>query len=198
VLLGTLIALLLGGLLLVPGNAGQKRSARNFEIQPSDLTCILGWKQIRNFRITNVLSKSKLKKAIKVAERQRGRYPVGTIIQLIPFEVMIKHRRKFSPETGGWEFLTLQGFRTFQLVIDPATGNPIFDTQGTTNVTNFLGGNCFGCHSKADESFDMVCERDHGCDPLGGLLARFTAEDFANLAAIGDPRCADLVAEGGE
>jgi hypothetical protein len=189
-----LAPLVVAGLLVTPAGTGEKRSARTFQIQPEDLDCILGWRQIRNFRITNVLGKAKLKRAIKVAERQRGRYPVGTIIQLIPFEVMVKHRRKFSPETGGWEFLTLQGFRRFQLELDPETGDPIIDTQGTTEVTNFFGGNCFGCHSKADKTFDLVCERDHGCDSLGPLLSGFTAEDFINLALAGDPRCAEQAA----
>jgi len=192
-----LVPLLLASLLLMPADAGEKRSAKNFQVQVEDLTCILGWKQIRNFRITNVLSKSKLKRAIKVAERQHGRYPVGTIIQLIPFEVMVKHRRKVFPETGGWEFLTLQGFKRFQLDVDPDTGNPIIDAQGTTDVTNFAGGNCLTCHSKAGKTFDLVCERNHGCDSLGALLSGFTAEDFTNLALGGDPRCAEL-AEGGQ
>jgi len=196
--LGGLMALLFAGVLAMPADAGDKRSAKTFQVQPEDLDCIVGWQQVRNFRITNVLGKNKLKKAIKVAERQRGRYPVGTIIQLIPFEVMVKHRRKFSPETSGWEFLTLQGFSSFQLDIDPATGNPIIDAQGTTEVTNFFNGNRFGCHSKADEQFDLVCERNHGCDSLGPLLSGLSAEQFTNLALATDPRCAELAAAGGE
>jgi hypothetical protein len=196
--LSALALLALAALLLMPAAAGEKRSAKNFQVEPADLDCILGWTQVRNFRITNVLGRKKLEKAIKTAERQRGRYPVGTIIQLIPFEVMVRHRRKFSPETRGWEFLTLRGFRRFQLELDPDTGEPIIDTQGTTEVTNFLGGNCLGCHSKAATRFDLVCERDHGCDSLGPLLSNFTAEDFTNLALSGDPRCAELVAEGAE
>ena len=31
---------------------------------------------------------------------------------------------------------------------------------------NRFGGNCFGCHAKAETKFDMVCEHAHGCDPL--------------------------------
>ena len=175
-----------------PVAAGQNGKRKDFIVQPEHLTCILGWDQVRNFRITNPLGKRKLRKALRVAKRQRGRYPVGTIIQLIPFEVMVKRRKGFSPETRDWEFLTLKDFSVFQVLLDPETGNPIIDSRGTTEVVNFVGGDggrCFACHSKAAKRFDLVCEQDHGCDPIP--LAG-TAETFAALARAFDPRCADF------
>jgi hypothetical protein len=33
-------------------------------------------------------------------------------------------------------------------------------------VINSFGMNCADCHAMADPKFDMVCENDHGCDPL--------------------------------
>jgi hypothetical protein len=189
--LGFFVVFLLGSF-VSPGAAGQKGKRKDFIVQPEHLTCILEWEQVRNFRITNPLGKRKLRKALRVAKRQRGRYPVGTIIQLIPFEVMVKRRKGFSPETRDWEFLTLKGFRRFRLELDAETGQPAIDIRGTTEVVNFVGGNCFACHSAAAKRFDLVCERDHGCASLPPPLSIFTVEQFVALARVGDPRCADL------
>ena len=34
-------------------------------------------------------------------------YPVGTILQLMPFEAMVKHPREKFPNTNGWELFFL-------------------------------------------------------------------------------------------
>ena len=188
--LGCLVALLAGGVAATPAAAGQTGKRRDFVIEPEHLACILEWDRVRNFRITNLVSERKRKRALRVAKRERGRYPVGTVIQLIPFEVMVKRGRGFSKETRDWEFLTLAGFRQFRLQLDPATGNPIIDTRGTTEVVNFLDGNCFACHGKSKKRFDLVCEQEHGCDPLP--LSGLTPEGFDDIARTGDPRCAAL------
>ena len=95
--------------------------------------------------------------ALAVARSPKGGvYPVGTLIQLIPTEAMVKRHKGYSPATGDWEF--------FSLGVSP---------QGTTikssgaKVKNFLGGNCSACHGLAKPQFDFVCGKNHGCAPLG-------------------------------
>jgi hypothetical protein len=180
-----------GAVLIVPPPSTTAAEKRDVVVEASDLTCILEWTQVRNFRITNILNKRKLKRALRVAARQRGHYPPGTVIQLIPFEVMVKHRKGFAPETNDWEFMTLRGFTRFQIDLDPLTGDPIIDTRGTAAVVNFLGGNCVACHGKAEAQYDFVCEQDHGCDSLGPLDG-FTAAQFDDIARAGDPRCENV------
>ncbi|HGG57646.1 MAG TPA: hypothetical protein ENK31_07615, partial [Nannocystis exedens] len=79
----------------------------DFDALADDFVCILDWAQVRNFRIHNFLDH--LDEAIAVAESaDGGDYPVGTIIQLIPGEAMIKRGAGISPETGDWEFFELK------------------------------------------------------------------------------------------
>jgi hypothetical protein len=95
--------------------------------------------------------------ALAVANSAKGGvYPVGTIIQLIPTEVMVKRRPGWNAATHDWEF--------FSLDVSP-TGTKII-SRGATDVRNRFGLDCLSCHAKAAPQFDMVCEKDHGCDPL--------------------------------
>ena len=82
-------------------------------------------------------------------------YPVGTVIQLIPTEAMVKRHKGYSPATGDWEF--------FSLNVSP-TGTKI--QSSGTKVKNFFGGDCASCHMAAKSHFDFVCEKTHGCAPL--------------------------------
>ena len=65
---------------------------------------------------------------------------------------------------------------------------------------NRFGGNCFTCHIKAHPEFDLVCDNNHGCDPIpitramSGALQHTdprcknppaSAEDAAALAQLG-------------
>src|SRR5207244_13178579 len=60
----------------------------------------------------------KLRKALRIAERDlpARRYPPGTILQLFPFEAMVKRGGRFNPEGDGWEF--------FRLSVTPAGTRP--------------------------------------------------------------------------
>ena len=124
-------------------------------------------------RITNKLGR--LKAALAVARSATGGvYPPGTIIQLVPFEAMVKRRKGWSPKTGDWEFFSLQV---------SGAGTKILH-RGTTTVVNQFGGNCFNCHAKAKPQWDFICEQSHGCDPipLGAALIDSLQKN--------DPRCA--------
>ena len=111
-----------------------------------------------------------LEEALAVARNPRDAvYPVGTVLQLIPTEAMVKRREGYSPSTGDWEF--------FSLHVSP-TGTEI--QSSGAKVKNFLGADCASCHLPAKAHFDFVCEKAHGCAPLGlpdGLIATIQKGD---------------------
>lgn len=94
-------------------------------------------------------------------------------MQLVPTEVMVKHRSGWNAATRDWEF--------FELDVS-AEGSGIRN-RGFADVVNQFGGNCFGCHIKAEPKFDLICEQNHGCDSIP-----VTREMIAGIQAA-DPRC---------
>ena len=127
----------------------------DFEAQATDFQNLHTMTKVRGFYIDNRLGH--LDEALAVANSPRGgTYPVGTIIQLVPQEAMVKREQGFSPATRDWEF--------FFLSVSPA-GTEI-QTRGAADVVNRFGGNCASCHQGAEARFDGVCEKDHGCAPL--------------------------------
>lgn len=85
-----------------------------------------------------------------------GTYPVGSVVQLVPTEAMVKRAPGFSPATNDWEFF----------VLDATDQGTAIVTRGGAEVVNRFGGSCADCHSAAEARFDLVCEQDHGCAPL--------------------------------
>jgi hypothetical protein len=146
--------------------------AKDFTVTPDFFSCIANWTKIRNTRIFHPRKKM-LRKAIRVFEsgKPHRRYPVGTILQLIPFEAMVKHKKRYFPETDGWEFFAL-GVSKAGTVINSHGGDAI----------NFVNLSCKTCHSAASK-FDWVCEKGHGCNPIP-----VTDELIARLQE-NDPRC---------
>lgn len=141
-------------------------------LEADDFGCILDFPKVHRFRITNVLGN--LDASLAVANSpDGGEYPIGTLIQLIPTEAMVKRAPGFEPAAKDWEF--------FSLAVD-AQGTEILD-RGAAQVVNQFGGNCFDCHAKAAPQWDFVCEQDHGCDPLPFTEAQIEAVQNA------DPRC---------
>ena len=137
-----------------------------------DFACIKDMTKVRRFYLTNVLGD--LDATLAVADSPTGgEYPVGTLIQLVPTEAMVKRAPGFAPAAHDWEF--------FSLAVD-AGGTEILD-RGAEQVVNAFGGNCFGCHAKAEPQWDFVCETDHGCDPLPLTAGQIEAIQDA------DPRC---------
>jgi hypothetical protein len=146
------------------GNGGDSTSTsstastappEDFVAEADDFVNIHAMTEVRGFFIDNRLGH--LDEAIAVANSpDGGTYPVGTIIQLVPQEAMVKRHKGFSPATNDWEF--------FFLEVSPA--GTVIDVRGTDDVVNRFGGNCASCHSAAEPQFDMVCEDDHGCEPL--------------------------------
>ncbi|HTE53985.1 MAG TPA: hypothetical protein VK698_24185 [Kofleriaceae bacterium] len=148
--------------------------AEDLDMQAADFTCVRDGTKVHQFFVRNALGH--LDEAVEVASSTTGgTYPVGTILQLIPTEAMVKRAPGWSPATGDWEF--------FSLVVS-ASGTTI-DARGTEDVENAFGGNCLECHARAEPQWDLVCEDTHGCEPLG------VGDDVITALQDSDPRCAD-------
>jgi hypothetical protein len=123
-------------------------------------------------------NKRKLRKAVRVAARDLPgkRYPVGTILQFIAGEAMVKRGGRFNREGNGWEF--------FRLAISPA-GTTIV-ARGGAEVTNTVfpgrpAASCQNCHAPAKQ-FDFICEGHAGVQQLG------LPDNIIRLLQV-DPRC---------
>ena len=153
------------------GGAGGAGVA-DLDMTEADFGCILKWDKVRLFRITNLLGNVKGALAAANAPGTMD-YPVGTVIQLIPNEAMVKRRKGFDAASNDWEFFFLD---------TSAAGTKIVK-RGVTDVVNQFNGNCLNCHTKAMKEFDFVCEKTHGCDPLP------IGDDIILSTQNGDPRC---------
>ena len=128
---------------------------KKIAIDDTTFKCLQEMTPVRGFFVANLLGK--LDDTLKVAKSPTGGvYPPGSVVQLVPTEVMVKHKPGFSPATKDWEY--------FELKVSPE-GSKI-NVRGETNVVNRFGGNCFGCHVAAKPEWDSICEKDHGCAPL--------------------------------
>ncbi|MGZ4794563.1 MAG: hypothetical protein ACXV8T_01580 [Acidimicrobiia bacterium] len=147
------------------------RSREDLDVTAADFVNLHDMTPVRGFFVANRLGH--LRQALAVANAPSGgTYPVGTILQLVPQEAMVKRRAGFDPKTHDWEFLFLG---------TDASGTTI-EKRGTTDVVNRFGGNCFSCHAAARSRFDLVCEHDHGCAPLP------IGDDVIRSVQAADPR----------
>ncbi len=128
---------------------------KGLSISASDFDCVLDMSPVRGFYVDNLIE-GELDNTLAVANAGSGEYPPGSVVQLVPGEVMVKHPKGFSPATKDWEF--------FELNVS-AEGTEI-GKRGFVDVVNRFGGNCFACHVQARPEFDMICETGHGCEPI--------------------------------
>jgi hypothetical protein len=127
----------------------------DLDMAPTDFHNINTMTRVRGFFIDNRLGH--LVEALRVANSPTGGiYPVGTIIQLVPFEAMVKRRKGWNPPTQDWEFFSLK----------VSGAGTAIGVRGTTTVVNQFGGSCFSCHDLAQSQWNLVCEHSHGCAPL--------------------------------
>ena len=141
------------------------------KVTDESFKCIMEMTKVRHFYVDNLLGN--LAGTVTAANAGTGDYPEGSVVQLMPNEVMIKHQKGFSPATRDWEF--------FWIDVDK-NGSKIY-TRGFAEVNNRFGLNCFTCHVKAKPEFDFICETEHGCDPIPVTKAMFGALQRT------DPRC---------
>ncbi len=150
--------------------------AQDVTVSENSFTCIRDGHKIRNTYIRNA-DPEKLKEAVRIFKNSvpDKEYPVGTILQLVPFEAMVKHPREKFPKSNGWEF--------FALEVSEA-GTKIRD-RGDNVVNLSLGAPCLSCHQPAAR-FDFVCEKGHGCAPIP-----FDDQKISELQRA-DARCAKM------
>ena len=144
---------------------------QKFKVDASTFKCMLKMTAVRHFFVDNLAGN--LEGTVAVAMAGRGEYPEGSVLQLIPNEVMVKQKKGFSPGTNDWEFFALESDKNGSRIV----------SRGTQDVNNFLGLNCFECHKAARAEFDLVCDQDHGCAPLPLTRSMFHAIQHT------DPRC---------
>ena len=128
----------------------------DFVAQADDFVSLEDMTTVRGFFVDNPLGH--LDEAVAVAnDPEGGVYPIGTVIQLVPQEAMVKRAPGFDPASNDWEFFSL----------DVSEQGTTIRARGGAEVINRFGGtSCADCHKKAEPKWDFVCEQDHGCDPL--------------------------------
>jgi hypothetical protein len=146
-------------------SAGEHIDAKSFR-------CIMQMTPVRHFYVDNL--RGDLDATVAAANSATGAvYPPGSVIQLVPGEVMVKRDKGFNPATHDWEFFEL----------DVSKDGTQIRKRGFADVVNRFGGNCFGCHIAARPEWDLVCESDHGCAPIPLTRA------MSGALQRTDPRC---------
>ncbi len=158
-------------LIVGPAMAAPRPSPAAFPISDKSFKCITEMTHVRHFYVDNLAGN--LAGTVKVAQAATGDYPVGSVLELVPAEVMVKREKGFNATTRDWEFFELN------LSADGST----IRTRGFQEVNNRFGGNCFTCHVKARAEFDLVCDNNHGCDPIPITRA------MSGALQRTDPRC---------
>lgn len=144
----------------------------DFVATAEDFECLPEMERVRNLRISNSLGY--LDDAIALAEDPQpgAQYPIGTILQLVPGEAMVKRGPEFDPENNNWEYFEL----------DVSAEGTSIRVRGREDAVNRFGGQCLGCHADARD-FDFICEKGRGCVELP------FGQDVIDALQNGDPRC---------
>jgi hypothetical protein len=162
-------------ILMVSSNIGTaEESTTAVAVTDDTFDCIRSMTAVRGFYVDNLLGD--LDATVAVANSPTGgEYPPGSLVQLVPGEVMVKHSKGFSPATKDWEFFEL----------DVSADGSSIKKRGFVDVVNQFDGNCFACHIQAEAQWDMICETDHGCEEIP--LTR----EMVMVIQKTDPRCDD-------
>jgi hypothetical protein len=184
--LGQLTLILLIGLISSPASNAtaaltQETTPVVVNIDAESFSCIREMSPVRHFYVDNLLGD--IEGTLAAANAPEGAvYPTGSVVQLVPTEVMVKREPGTFAATGDWEF--------FELQVDE-DGSTIAK-RGFVDVMNRFDGNCFACHAPAKEKWDFICESGHGCDPI--------PIDHKMTGALqrSDPRCGASALESGD
>ena len=161
--------------------AQTKAQIKAMKITNKSFNCMREMTPVRHFYVDNLLGD--IDSTLAAANAPKGAiYPVGSVVQLVPTEVMVKRELGTSPATGDWEF--------FELAVNEK-GSKIAK-RGFVDVKNRFGGNCFACHLPAKKNWDFICESGHGCDPIP------INHKMTGALQRSDPRCGEEALESGD
>lgn len=142
-------------------------------ISAASFKCLGEMTPVRGFFVDNL--SGNLEATLAVARNpQGGVYPPGSVVQLVPTEVMVKREPGFNPVTRDWEFFEL----------DVSEKGSTVRKRGFAEVNNRFDKNCFACHAAARPEFDLICEQGRGCEELP--IPRYVIRSLQ----VTDPRCA--------
>ena len=153
-------------------------TGEDVEITIDSFACIDELTKVRSFYITNLLGHQEEALALAQNPVAGEQYPVGTLVQIFPFEAMVKRHERWNPDTQDWEFFTLNLVGSLGDSDEEAS----IEQRGGAEVTTAFDLNCKECHEKARE-YDYLCEDSRGCVEKG-----FTPEAVEILQFM-DPRC---------
>jgi hypothetical protein len=155
--------------------AASADASKTDDITEASFKCLTELAPVGDFFVDNL--DGDIEATIKVARSPTGGvYPTGSVVQLVPAEAMVKRAPGFNPATRDWEFFELA-------VSDEGTS---INTRGFAQTVNRFGGNCFACHIQARPEWDLICGKDHGCDPIPLTPVMIKAIQKT------DPRCAPV------
>jgi hypothetical protein len=154
------------------GVSAQAATPASVPVTDKSFGCITKMQPVRGFFVGNL--QGDLASTLKVARSSNGGvYPPGSVVQLVPTEVMVKQPQGFNAATHDWEFFEL----------NVSKDGTSIRKRGFVEVVNRFGGNCFACHVRAEPKWDFICETGHGCEsiPLTGAMIKAIQHT--------DPRC---------
>ena len=125
------------------------------KVDDNSFQCMRKMTPVRHFYVDNLLGNTA--GTLAAANAPNGAvYPAGSVVQLVPTEVMVKRETGFNPATGDWEFFE----------IDVNDKGSKIGKRGFAEVNNRFGKNCFTCHVPAREPWDFICETGHNCEAI--------------------------------
>jgi hypothetical protein len=77
--------------------AAEQSAEPKVKVAENTFKCITDMTPVRHFYVDNLLGN--LQGTVAVAERDTGDYPEGSVLQLVPTEIMIKQQKGFHPTT---------------------------------------------------------------------------------------------------
>src|SRR5262245_19388156 len=87
---------------LAYAQVADKTSEPKVKVDDKSFKCITDMRPVRHFYVDNLLGN--VEATVAVATAGKGDYPEGSVLQLMPNEIMIKQQQGFNPETRDWEF----------------------------------------------------------------------------------------------
>jgi hypothetical protein len=90
-----LLCIMMFSLIAGDANAVGDSSEPKVKVDNNSFKCITDMTPVRHFYVDNLLGN--LEETVAVAKAGKGDYPEGSVLQLMPNEVMIKQQKDFNP-----------------------------------------------------------------------------------------------------